>query len=164
MGGDLESWVRLEEGGVDDDTSRSFACVGDASSSTGLDIQSRSRRFRRPGPGVDITLSSSSNFCKSEAAADSSTDVSSNATPSQPRSESEKNGVGIISTKVSGKDTRFMGWNNRFGGRFDRFVVCLLGSGLLRRMLRAPRATVYGAVLAKGEVGPEEAVDIDEED
>ena len=73
-------------------------------------------------------------------------------------------GVGIISTKVSGNETRFTGWNMRFAGRFEICGVCLLGNGLLRRMLREPNVTVYGAPLAKGELEAEDAVDVEEEE
>ena len=89
---------------------------------------------------------------------------SSDAISSAPRSGSDEAGVGISSTRVSGNETRFTGWNMRFAGRFDKCVVYLLGNGLLRRMLRAPKATVYGAVLAKGDSGAEDAVDMEGEE
>lgn len=39
-----------------------------------------------------------------------------------------------------------------------------MGIGLLRRILFAPIASVYGAVLANGDVGPDERVEIDEDE
>lgn len=143
----------------------SLASVGEASSSIGLDIQSRLRLFRRPGPDEgEGTLSISSILFDFEPADKSFAKPSSVTGSSTLTSDSDKTGVGIISTSVSRNETRFTGWNMRFAGRFDKCVVCLLGSGLLRRMLRAPRATVYGAALAKGEIEPEDTVEIDEEE
>lgn len=143
------------------------ASVGEASSSIGLDIQSRLRLFRRPGPDEGegaLVLSISSIRFDLRLADESGGNASSVTGCSALTSDSDKTGVGIISTRVSGKETRFTGWNMRFAGRFDKCVVCRLGSGLLRRMLRAPRATVYGAVLAKGEFEPEDTVEMDDEE
>lgn len=141
----------------------SLASVGEASSSIGLDIQSRLRLFRRPGPDEGEGTLSISSILFGLKPADKSFEKPSSVTGSSMlTSDSDRTGVGIISTRVSGNETRFAGWNMRFAGRFDKCVVCLLGSGLLRRMLRAPRATMYGAALAKGEFEPEDTVEIDE--
>ena len=155
-----------EPDGIERGKECSGTCVGEeTSSSSGLDIQSRALRFRRPGPAEGVgTLLISSVVFKSEAADEPVETASSLETSSGLTSGSDNMGVGIISTKVSGNDTRFTGWNMRFAGRFEFCVVCLLGNGLLRRMLREPKATVYGAPLAKGEVEAEDVVDTEQEE
>ena len=56
-------------------------------------------------------------------------------------------GVGMNSTSLSWKATRFVGENIRLGVLVDVAVTCRRGKGLLRRMLCVPMGRTYGAVL-----------------
>lgn len=127
----------------------------------GLQIHSRTRRFRRPLTGDDSMLLDPLPALPTGSVASSDEIKFSSGLSSGLVSNSEVAG-GIHSTIGSWKRTRRIGWNSLLG---DLLATCRRdrrGSGLLRNMLREPIPNVYGVVAAKGDEGPEDRVDMED--
>lgn len=106
------------------------SCDFSISSSTGL--QTQSRLLRLPWMGVGWPSSASMTFRRllwSSSDEEVSTSVS---------DKPSMTGVGMNSTSLSWKATRFMGGNIRLGVLVDAAETCRRGRGLLRRMLCVP--------------------------
>lgn len=128
----------------------------------GLQIHSRTRRFRRPLTGDDSILLDPPEALPAGSVASSDEMKLSSGLSSGLVSDSEITGAGIHSTMGSWKRTRRIGWNILLGDLLDTIRRDRRGSGLLRNMLREPIPNVYGVVVAKGDEGPEDIVDMED--